>query len=559
MSMVAASVVGPSKISSGRESSGCVRKRKSEPPIWTRSPCAKARSPTGTPFTKVPFSVARSRSRNPSESAENDAVLPRHRFIPERQGIRRLPADPEFPVSEFKHGAFNRSVQCHQTRVAQEESTPGGWIGPPLPCDIIAKIDGQRARIVPQDTDEPVGKMETNFSDLSTRRAERVRAGLPHTFAPNEVVANRFRIIRFIARGGMGEVYEADDPEVGERVALKTIRPEIASDKQMIDRFRREIQLARSVTHPNVCRIFDLFHHRNSATGETVTFLTMELLDGETLAARIARSGRIAPLDALPFVNDWRLGSTPRRRFGYRSSGFQEWKRHPGAAAGGRRARARRGDGFRSGATNLAGRSSRIGSGRGDAGIHGAGTGQRRCGYGGCRRICPRCGHVRDADGIAPVRRDFAQRGPTQSAGPPDAAASARPRPARKWNTTITWCLERDPRKRPGSASEVIRALRGDAPIFRRRAAMALALAVLVAAGAAFALRPRVLPSPPTYPGAVAAGGFHGRRSVAVLGFQNLAGRTDSMWLSAALTEMLTAELGVGEQLRMIPERTSAA
>ena len=59
----------------------------------------------------------------------------------------------------------------------------------------------------------------------------------------------------------MGEVYEAEDQVLGERVALKTIRPDVADDQRSMERFQREVHLARSVTHPNVCRIFDVFHH----------------------------------------------------------------------------------------------------------------------------------------------------------------------------------------------------------------------------------------------------------------------------------------------------------
>src|SRR2546421_11291641 len=115
-------------------------------------------------------------------------------------------------------------------------------------------------------------------------------AGAPGpTLLPGQVLAGRFRIVRGIAQGGMGEVWEAEDLEfVGERVAVKTIRPEIAGDEWAIARFRREIQLGKRVTHGHVCRVFDLFHHRfeGGTGGERITFLTMELLAGETLAAR---------------------------------------------------------------------------------------------------------------------------------------------------------------------------------------------------------------------------------------------------------------------------------
>ncbi len=104
---------------------------------------------------------------------------------------------------------------------------------------------------------------------------------------PGQVLANRFEIGRLLGRGGMGAVYEATDRELGTRVALKILRPEIASSERAHARFRREITLARRVTHPNACRVFDLFQ------ADGLAFLTMELLDGETLHARLARDGRL--------------------------------------------------------------------------------------------------------------------------------------------------------------------------------------------------------------------------------------------------------------------------
>jgi Tol biopolymer transport system component len=126
-------------------------------------------------------------------------------------------------------------------------------------------------------------------------------------FAAGELIADRFRIVRFIASGGMGEVYEAHDEELHDRVALKTIRPEIARDEQALRRFRREVLLARKVTHPNICRTFDVFRHRRASGDQTiavddVVFVTMELLSGETLAERLRRAGRLSTSAALPIV-----------------------------------------------------------------------------------------------------------------------------------------------------------------------------------------------------------------------------------------------------------------
>jgi serine/threonine protein kinase len=127
---------------------------------------------------------------------------------------------------------------------------------------------------------------------------------LPPLFSPGEIVAERFQILRFIGRGGMGEVYEARDRARNVRVALKTVRSEIASDPKTMVRFNREIELALCVTHHNVCRVHDLERHRPpEGSGQPdVVFLTMELLEGETLADRLRRQGRMSCEEALPLI-----------------------------------------------------------------------------------------------------------------------------------------------------------------------------------------------------------------------------------------------------------------
>ncbi len=120
-------------------------------------------------------------------------------------------------------------------------------------------------------------------------------------FAPSDLIGERYRIVRFIAEGGMGAVYEAEDIELAARVALKTVRPEIAAQPRVLDRFKREIFLSRKVTHPNVCRIFDMGFHQ-SPSQERIAFLTMEFLDGENLAIRIERDGKMNPVEALPLI-----------------------------------------------------------------------------------------------------------------------------------------------------------------------------------------------------------------------------------------------------------------
>jgi eukaryotic-like serine/threonine-protein kinase len=103
-------------------------------------------------------------------------------------------------------------------------------------------------------------------------------------FQPGQLVAGRYEIVRFIAKGGMGEVYEAKDLEFNDPVALKTLLPQIASVEEMVLRFKREIQLSRKIAHPNVCKMFDITRHPAGEPSPSQTIcLTMEFLPGETL------------------------------------------------------------------------------------------------------------------------------------------------------------------------------------------------------------------------------------------------------------------------------------
>ncbi len=123
-------------------------------------------------------------------------------------------------------------------------------------------------------------------------------------FPVGSVVCGRFEILRFIGQGGMGQVYEALDLELKTRIALKAIRSDISSDPRMLSRFRREVQLTRLITHPNVCRTFDIERHSSDVNGRNtdITFLTMELLDGETLAAFLQRKKQLTTVEAMPLV-----------------------------------------------------------------------------------------------------------------------------------------------------------------------------------------------------------------------------------------------------------------
>ncbi|NJL27767.1 MAG: protein kinase, partial [Thermoanaerobaculia bacterium] len=94
------------------------------------------------------------------------------------------------------------------------------------------------------------------------------------------------------------------DRELGEHVALKVLRPESAGRERELQRFRREVQLARKVTHPNVCRLFEFLHDVEAPTARQAPFslVVMELLEGDTLTQRLDRVGALSPEDTLPIV-----------------------------------------------------------------------------------------------------------------------------------------------------------------------------------------------------------------------------------------------------------------
>lgn len=116
----------------------------------------------------------------------------------------------------------------------------------------------------------------------------------PHRHNPGERIASRFRIERFLCAGGMGEVYAATDLETSHPVALKFMHAVNGGHAQALARFRREVDLARSIQHPNVCRTIDV----GGIPAEP--FCVMDLLDGQTLAARLQTAGPFSPQDALP-------------------------------------------------------------------------------------------------------------------------------------------------------------------------------------------------------------------------------------------------------------------
>jgi serine/threonine protein kinase len=125
------------------------------------------------------------------------------------------------------------------------------------------------------------------------------------TLKTGAVLAGRYEIRRFVARGGMGEVYEVRDNLLSSTLALKTLAPTVLDDGRAVARLKEEVLLARRVSHPNVCRILEFGVHELALPGSLplrLPFLTMELLAGETLGQRLRRAGAMSPDAALPLL-----------------------------------------------------------------------------------------------------------------------------------------------------------------------------------------------------------------------------------------------------------------
>jgi len=121
-------------------------------------------------------------------------------------------------------------------------------------------------------------------------------------FAPGAILADRYRIIGLLGRGGMGEVYRADDLKLGQPVALKFLPKALALDPVRRERFFAEVRITRQLSHPNICRVYDI------AEFEGQHFLSMEYIDGEDLASLIKRIGYLSNEKALEIARQFAAG-----------------------------------------------------------------------------------------------------------------------------------------------------------------------------------------------------------------------------------------------------------
>ena len=149
------------------------------------------------------------------------------------------------------------------------------------------------------------GDRRTVVSPVSTHNAS-----LAFNFAPGSMVADRYRVASLLGRGGMGEVYGADDLKLGQHVALKFLPMDRGKSTSWRDQFYAEVRMARQVSHPNVCRVYDV------GESDGRLFLSMEFVDGEDLASLLRRIGRLPDDKAVEIAQQLCAGLAAAHRSG---------------------------------------------------------------------------------------------------------------------------------------------------------------------------------------------------------------------------------------------------
>lgn len=413
-----------------------------------------------------------------------------------------------------------------------------------------------------------VNDPETQTLDaLHTRKAPAPRSGSLPIFLPGEIVAGRFEIVRFLGQGGMAQVFAAEDRELGTRVALKMIRPEIADRQRIIEAFKREVQLARQVTHPNVCRIFDLFHHASTSEqgwgrdGPPILFLTMELLPGETLTQRLRREGPLKPAEALPLIRQMAAALDAAHRASvvhrdFKTGNVMLVEAEPGLRAvvtdfGLARAQ-REGENLATApreTTSFGGTPAYVAPEVVAGKETSAATDIYSLGvviYEMLTGQVPFCGDTPETT----ARLRLEQEPPTPR--------QLRPELDSTWEAVILRCLRRHPIERFPSAGDAAATLGTESPIPRlplpaRRRGSLLGAGALMLCVCALILVPRGEDPGLTPSVAVAAPGpFERRPALAVLGFKNRAESPEVAWIGTTLAEGLSSELGADESLLMI-------
>ncbi len=340
----------------------------------------------------------------------------------------------------------------------------------------------------------------------------------------------------------MGEVYEAEDLSLGLRVALKTIPKELAEDPKALERFKREIKLSRQVSHPNICRIHDLFSHTDTENGEMRRFLTMELLEGESLSEKIRRAGKMSASEALPIVRQLVAGLRAAHEAGVIHRDLKADNIFLVPEEGGE-SRAVIMDFGLAKSFDRSGEETQTLT-RGWVGTPAYVAPEQ------IRGLAPEAASDIYSLGIVMYEMVTGER-PFEGPDPistavqrlvedPSSPSDIVPNLDPAWERCILWCLKRDPKARPGQVEDVLEILEGRKKEPGKRWRWWVYASIPLLLSIAFLVWWQTMPRA-------------ARPSVAILGFNSLNEDEKSDWLGAALSEMLSTELAAPGVFRLIP------
>ena len=369
---------------------------------------------------------------------------------------------------------------------------------------------------------------------------------------------DQFEIVSLLGSGGMGEVYRARDTQLGREVAIKILPPAFAEDPERLRRFEQEARSAAALNHPNIMGVHQFGHYREQP------YLVTELVEGHTLREGML-SGALSLDLALRYAMDMVRGLAAAHEKGIIHRDLKP--ENLMVTADGR---------IKILDFGLAKLSSES---KDPENVLPAAVTASGVILGTLRYMSPEQLRGAQVDARTDIyaagavlyemcagKRVFAE---DQSAELISAILRSRPQSPRIPNpriptalaSVILKCLEKDVAKRYQSATELLRALEGAPGTLQRTTKLwaAMAVALLLAATLLIAyrvsVRQRAFPEPATEQ---AAPRLKPRRSVAVLGFKNVSGRRDADWLSTGIAEMLTTELGTGNQTRTVAAETVA-
>ncbi len=180
------------------------------------------------------------------------------------------------PDAKFCSHCGEASVSANDPRLDATRQLPPASVSSPVGTDSVLDSIADPPVVLPSPPKPSSGLSSFDLTASSHGR-----------FVPGTVLDERYRIVGLLGQGGMGEVYRADDLKLGQAVALKFLPEALADDPQRLELLHNEVRLARQVSHPNVCRVYDI--------GEIdgMHFLSMEFIDGEDLSGLMRRIGRL--------------------------------------------------------------------------------------------------------------------------------------------------------------------------------------------------------------------------------------------------------------------------